>query len=547
MDKAIERTIGDLTSAVGLLDRTRVNQLCRRLIAQLHRADEPLSADAAKGLLNALRRKRFFTPMQHVADALVQTGQDAATVRRQYAQALIDRGALLAATAVLKELLEDEGESAEVRGLLGRAYKQRYIDALRYRRDLSRPVSDRHATAIREAIRWYLGPYQQNGSANYWHGINAVACTMRAQRDGVREDTIADPRAIATAVRDTIDKVTAPGAWQLATVLEACVALGDEMGAIARAVKYVRHPEADAFEIASTLRQLEEVWDLTSTSGIGVDVLPLLRGALLERRNGAVEVSPEEVRKAGRQQSARETRRFEKVFGADAFTSYDTYLNGAKRARTVARIGREVGGRGDGTGFLVRGEDLSDRYKDEKWLLVTNAHVISSDPAHAPAVQPEDAVITFQALPLGPDHTVRAYGVDAVLEVSSPKELDFAVVKLRGTVADIIDDDRCEVAKGLPTNNQQGRVYIIGHPAGGNLSYSLQDNLLLDYENPLLHYRAPTEGGSSGSPIYNAKWNLIGLHHAGSKTMSRLRGQGGTYAANEGIWIQAIRKALATG
>lgn len=546
MDKAMKRTIDELTSAVSLLDRPRVNELSRRLIAQLHRADEPLSVDTAKALLNALRRKRFFTPMQHVADALVQTGQDTATVRRQYAQALIDRGALVAATAVLRELLDDEGESAEVRGLLGRVYKQRYIDALRYRTDLARPVSERNSAAIREAIRWYYGPYEQDAAANYWHGINAVACAMRAQRDGVTDATISDPRAVATAVRDAIGATKNPGAWQLATALEACVALGDEIGAIGWAVKYTRDRDADAFEIASTLRQLEQVWGLTSTSGAGVDILPLLRGALLERRDGAVEVSAAEVRKAGRQQSARETKRLEKVFGTDAFTSYDTYLNGAKRARTVARIGREVGGRGDGTGFLVRGEDLSDRYKDEKWLLVTNAHVISNDPAHAPAVQPDDAVITFQALPLGADHEVRAYEVDSVLHVSSPKELDFAIVKLKGTVADIVDDDRCDVAKGLPTNNQQGRVYIIGHPAGGNLSYSLQDNLLLDYENPLLHYRAPTEGGSSGSPIYNAKWNLIGLHHAGSKTMPRLRGQGGTYAANEGIWIQAIRKALAT-
>lgn len=546
MDKATEQMIADLASAVNLLDRKRVNELCRQLIGQLHRADEPLPVEAAKPLLKALRRKRFFAPMQLVADALVQTGQEAPIVRRQYAQALIDRGMLVAATSMLKELLTDTDEGVEARGLLGRAYKQRYVNAIHYTGESTRPNAARSA-ALREAIQWYYGPYAESPADNYWHGINAVACAERARRDGVVDDTVADPQAVATAVRQRIDETKAPGAWQLATALEACVALGDELGAIARAVKYIRHPDADAFEIASTLRQLEEVWSLTSTNGIGVDILPLLRGALLERHDGAVEVSAAEVRKAGLQQSARETRRLEKVFGADAFTSYDTYLNGAKRARTVARIGREVGGRGDGTGFLVRGEDLSDRFKDEKWLLVTNAHVISSDPGHAPAVQPDDAVITFQALPLGPDHRVRAYGLDSVLQVSSPKELDFAIVKLKGTVADIADDDRCDVAKGLPVNNQQGRVYIIGHPAGGSLSYSLQDNLLLDYDDPLLHYRAPTEGGSSGSPIYNAQWKLIGLHHAGSNALPRLRGQGGTYAANEGIWIQAIRKALAAG
>jgi V8-like Glu-specific endopeptidase len=62
---------------------------------------------------------------------------------------------------------------------------------------------------------------------------------------------------------------------------------------------------------------------------------------------------------------------------------------------------------------------------------------------------------------------------------------------------------------------------------------------------PRLHYRAPTEGGSSGSPIFNIQWKLIGVHHAGDRAMARLNGQPGTYEANEGIWIQAIRESLA--
>jgi len=61
---------------------------------------------------------------------------------------------------------------------------------------------------------------------------------------------------------------------------------------------------------------------------------------------------------------------------------------------------------------------------------------------------------------------------------------------------------------------------------------------------PCLHYRAPTEPCSSGSPIFNEQWKLIRIHHAGGEAIRRLDGTG-TYAANEGIWIESIRKDLA--
>jgi V8-like Glu-specific endopeptidase len=87
---------------------------------------------------------------------------------------------------------------------------------------------------------------------------------------------------------------------------------------------------------------------------------------------------------------------------------------------------------------------------------------------------------------------------------------------------------------------------VIGHPGGSaQPQFSLQDNVLLDYDRRVLHYRSPTEGGSSGSPVFDDEWRLIGLHHAGSTGMPRLNRAGGTYAANEGITIEAIRGGLA--
>jgi V8-like Glu-specific endopeptidase len=170
--------------------------------------------------------------------------------------------------------------------------------------------------------------------------------------------------------------------------------------------------------------------------------------------------------------------------------------------------------------------------------------VISAKSENEPATTPDDAVITFEALPGSSSGGALTYGVGSILWESSPKDLDATIIALDRPIDGLVADDHCEFAKALPLNNQKGRVYIIGHPSGGALSYSVQDNLLIDYEDPKLHYRAPTEGGSSGSPIYNSLWKLIGIHHAGSNEMPRLRRQEGRYEANEGIWIQSIRRAI---
>ena len=74
----------------------------------------------------------------------------------------------------------------------------------------------------------------------------------------------------------------------------------------------------------------------------------------------------------------------------------------------------------------------------------------------------------------------------------------------------------------------------------GKISFSLYDNLLLDHEQPMIHYRSASLGGSSGSPVFYPIWELIGLHHAGGHEMKKLNGSPGYYGANEGIWIRSI-------
>jgi V8-like Glu-specific endopeptidase len=210
----------------------------------------------------------------------------------------------------------------------------------------------------------------------------------------------------------------------------------------------------------------------------------------------------------------------------------------------VARISDSTN-RPKGTGFLVRGNDLDPRCGAEAFLL-TNAHVVSDDPpvVNKGALRPDEAVVSFQAIG-------EAYGASPRLKIkkllwtSAPWELDTTLLRLEKPVE---GSSICPIERTPPTRAHTDRVYVIGHPGGRDIEISLYDNLLLGFQDPRVHYRAPTEGGSSGSPVFDDKWRVIALHHAGFGETPKLNqkpGQHETYAANEGIWIEAICQALA--
>ena len=266
----------------------------------------------------------------------------------------------------------------------------------------------------------------------------------------------------------------------------------------------------------------------------GPELIDMLRAASFEHSDALVLMSGNDVTRA---LQATGRANYQAVFGSDQFQSLQNYRVGLERCASVGRIGRSAD-TGFGSGFLVPGKVL-DNTLSERPVLVTNAHAISDVEAirRDGALHPSEAIATFEAMDGG--LATKQFNIADIVFTSPPEMLDVTVATL---AQDLPLTAPIPLAAVLPVRGTPAKVRVIGHPAGRGLSFSVND--LLDHESPRVHYRTATEGGSSGSPVFNAEWKLIALHHSGGEGMKKLNQQGGTYQANEGIWIGAICEAM---
>ncbi len=522
-----------LADAVEAYDLTAATDLCNELVGRLRSTQQLYPVNDARIVLRLLRRKRFFGLMTTMAEALLQSGQRSPQIRCEYAQALIDRGFPAVAAELLGGVLldaTDENWRAEARGLLGRAYKQMYVD-----------TAGGHPELLQKAVETYGAAFADDPDRCAWHGINAAALLRRSSREELDISWSVSAGDIASRVRSNIearsfDPDATTGPWDAALAAEACLVLDDSDAAVGWMQRYAGDGRVDAFELASTLRQMTDIWQLATEVDPGRRILPILRAQMLVKEQGA----RLELTSADLATDAADAP-LEKVLGDAGVVTYSWYRRGLARSRAVAQI-RHRSGRAVGTGFLVKADDLDPMWAGLGVVLITNSHVLTSEPRSEETLAPEQARVELQALAIDGVASTEV-GVDEIMWSSPPDELDTTVARLADPPHGV---DPCPLTAFRPRLDGKQRVYVIGHPAGRELSYSIDDNVLLDYDDRFIHYRAPTEPGSSGSPVFNRDWEVIGLHHAGGSEMRQLHGRSGTYPANEGIWIEAIRSAITT-
>jgi V8-like Glu-specific endopeptidase len=518
-------------------------------------ADEILSrvatVDQICKVLKILNAFRHFDYTRTLGKTWIDCRNFDATIAKHYAQSLIELFELDTAENFLNDSLEKAQKSPadaqvqeeifEYYGLLGRVEKQRF-------------VSTGNKQRLVEATNRYLSQFddKRHSCDWFWYAINAIALVAREQREGITPGFRTRPVPTALDVYNHVKKLyeTKPDdPWILATASEAALACGKCEDAELWLYRFLNHENVQPFYIQSYDRQLREIWQGNPTRGGNncADRLARMTARHIIETQAQFSISPLAIPALKKAVKRGDLGSLEKNFLGESNFSV---ANIRDMLYSCSSIGCVMNGTGSrlGTGFLVEGACLG--FKNKEIVFVTNSHVISS--AVSGAILPSDALVMFE---VEWDITGKKifYGINEVLFESPPGNLgvpggdtlDVVVVTLRSESEEGAHFTALKTVETLPLVNYKSRVYVVGHPMGGGLQIALNDSLLLDIDDNecLIHYRTPTDPGSSGSPVFNSDWEVIGVHHGGSSITPRLHGDG-NYEANEAVSLKSIKQKI---
>lgn len=457
------------------------------------------SADELFALLSILRSVNDFREMEAVARIATENGVRDARISVLHGQALIELKRITAAISVLLRAQDSFGAiEGERRGLLGRAYKQLWIDAAPNKEEPRLPD-------LETAIRWYEHALRVHPDRE-WFVVNIMALHAARARF-IDASSTEEAKQIARGLLD--GEPDPKNVWSRANRGEAAMIAGDFAQAKQLFKAYLESASVTAFHARGTLRQLRELHGLTIDDDRGAELIPLFESAILNKGGTGelIDVSP------------RRAAALAQIDVQGVFFPLALLRRGLDRARSVARIETVEGT--VGTAFLV---DLSCVRPAWKAVLLTNAHVCSSPPASSFA-RPEEVRARFDASISADARPLRQ------LWTSPVAELDVTVLAIEG---DALPCEALEPSSKAPQLEQRTFVNVIGHPEGMDAQVSAQDNELQKIDARYLWYRAGTAPGSSGSPVFDAAWDLIGVHRARNHTLKM----------NEGVRLDAIIAAL---
>ena len=215
---------------------------------------------------------------------------------------------------------------------------------------------------------------------------------------------------------------------------------------------------------------------------------------------GGLQPDAEELEGSGRGEA------LERIMGTSDLMGIAFLERGLQIARSVGRVWVNVDlGKPEayGTGFLV-----SPR------LLLTNHHVLGDKAVAGRSSVQFDYALKANSQP----YQTALFTIDPATFHLADRHLDYALVavspiSIEGRSLTEFGWNSLVQEEGKAIAAQYGN--IIQHPGGQLKQLTLRENRIVDVLPEFLHYTADTEGGSSGSPVYNDRWEVVALHHSG--------------------------------
>ena len=214
----------------------------------------------------------------------------------------------------------------------------------------------------------------------------------------------------------------------------------------------------------------------------------------------------------------------ERLVGKNDLLNINYLELGLRKARPICRIQvRNLSGQVlmHGTGFMVSPN-----------LMLTNNHVLGSIEMSRRSLLDFNFEDDTDFMP----RNLKTFSLDPDSFFYTNQYLDFSLVAVKPTST---DGSTLSTFDHLKLIKEPGKVFIgesvtiIQHPRGGTKSITLRDNLIVDLLDHFIHYQTDTERGSSGGPIFNDQWQVVGLHHAGVKKKDE---NGNVLSVDGGIW-----------
>lgn len=499
-------SIEELEVAISFGDESKISELVDSF--------DPSKVDEIKQIefLEALKIGRYFYELDSASSTLLETGNNSSKIKKLASQAKIEIGDLEHAENLLSseniKLDWSHNEKSEIVGLLGRLNKQKY-------------VSTSQTNYLAQSINYYDQGWQNKTNDYRWHGINSIALRARLDRDSSSNKNKSIIERMSKQILDDIKKIEKKGAaqvWDYATAMEASLAISDYDGMIQWAKKYSTNENVGAFQLAGTIRQLDEIWQ------IGMDpnakhLMPVLQYELLNRPGSSVPVESVEFYNG---------QGFEAFYGTNGTQTMRWFKTLINKGASVVRIKNKASGMGVGTGFLI---NSSDFFKDHqnKLLLITNSHVVCDDGSEENALHPDKAEVEFTEHDLKP-----VYNVGSKITSSHRTKLDFWISEIN-CPENIEALSLSFLNPAIPLDAKfKERIYVVGYPRGGNLSVSMHGNALVGYDLPHVHYKSPTDKGCSGGPAMNEDLDCFAIHHRSRDDL----------LVNQGILLSEIKSYL---